>query len=726
MEIGGLALASASAAHELLICGLRIYRRIREEKNLTRALREFQMFELEDRQAQVKIDIALAQGVLRSPTIDQEHKDRLERNWKRITDLLVQVDNLIDHMIRNSSWTATRTRHEARDRLLYLGDTRAISNAVQEFQSIVLAVLFGSSSAGSFMREIQSAISARLGASHRHMATRKVEAPQLHHRHRDFQPSSSGYEEPALFLLPPRNLADGLMQAYWDNNWSLYPVIDRCKIEATYESLWTSHNARNYPLIPISVINLCFAIGCYYCELLPPRERKATSDDFFTRAESLYKKTGETISYERVQCLLLFGIYLQSTTSVSKCWMTVGQAIRMAQSLGIHVAQHDRYREAVSHREYQRRTWHGCIWLDRVLSSTLGRPGMIPKWLFNSIPLPSMIDDEFFETQTTGSPFRPDGRPCRMAFVVKAMELYQILDEILVDLYLKTSKDEDIESKLMRILQIDSNLQAWKKSLPEFLHPRANAEADAILKRQAIVLRVRSFLHARILLFRPTVICYCMRDSTAAAATMAGCCTENEPYGSYDDCSLSEVMLAQCVRISFRIARELIETFDHHLNRQTLLGPLPNWWYSILYVYNATMMILVERFLETKDGASPAIESKAERTWNAALRVLKSYGVLADSATRCVAVLEIFLEKLFLRSNNNNNGNGDSRDTDTVTTTPHHLDGYDWDALWAMSNSFGQESSFSDSNLFPLTFDGYILSDLLSSSLEQGFSPADR
>ncbi|OGM48376.1 hypothetical protein ABOM_003368 [Aspergillus bombycis] len=571
--------------------------------------------------------------------------------------------------------------------------------------------VFGSSSAGSFMRQIQSAINARLGVVHANLAAKNEAASQQSHSHLDSQPSSSGYGESALLLLPPRGLADSLMRAYWDNNWSLYPVIDRGKIEPTYESLWTAHTARNYPLIPVTVINLCFAIGCYYCELLPPRERKATSDDFFARAELLYKKTGEALSYERVQCLLLFGIYLQSTTSVSKCWMTVGQAVRMAQSLGIHLTHHDHSRETASQRAYQRRTWHGCVWLDRVLSSTLGRPGMIPKWLFNSIPLPSMIDDEFLDAQTIGSPFRPDGRPCKMAFFVKALELYQILDEILVDLYLKNAKDEGIESKLIRILQIDGKLQAWNKALPEHLHPRHAAEGDEILKRQAIVLRVR-FLHARILLFRQTVISYCMRGSTAAVT--AGCCTENKPDDSSDDFSLSEVMLAQCARISFRIAHELIETFDRHLDRQTLLGPLPNWWYSVLYVYNATMMILVERFLEAKESASDRVESKAERTWHAALRVLKSYGVLADSATRCVAVLEIFLEKLFLSNSNSNNGNNDSTDTAAVATAQRGLDDYDWDAMWAMSNSFGQEFSLSDSNLFPFTFDDFILSDLLS------------
>lgn len=123
-------------------------------------------------------------------------------------------------------------------------------------------------------------------------------------------------------------------------------------------------------------------------------------------------------------------------------------------------------------------------------------------------------------------------------------------------------------------------------------------------------------------------------------------------------------------------------------------------------------MILVERSLEGKNGAS-TLESKAERTWNMALGILKSYGVLADSATRCVAVLEIFLEKLSRCSDDNGNDNTDSRHMATITTTQQGLDIYDWDALWAMSSTFGQESAFSDPNSFPFNSDDFILSDML-------------
>lgn len=216
--------------------------------------------------------------------------------------------------------------------------------------------VFGSSSAGSFMRHVQTAIDSRLNPPEGTTLTRG--------RSPGDRKAHSSYQDSSLFMLPPRGLADGLMQAYWDHDWALYPIIRRDGVEKTYESLWTS-GPGNYPLILMSIINICFALGSHYCKLLPPTERRAAGDDFFARAERLYKRAGDIPSYARVQYLLLFGIYLQSTSNVFQCWMTVGQAIRMAQSLGVHLPRPASPVESVSDREYKRRIWHGCVWLDR-------------------------------------------------------------------------------------------------------------------------------------------------------------------------------------------------------------------------------------------------------------------------------------------------------------------------------------------------------------------------
>ncbi|SPJ82568.1 uncharacterized protein FTOL_09973 [Fusarium torulosum] len=140
MEVAGIALASASAAHELFQIGVRIYYRIKDKQKLTLVLREFQMFDLTDERDRLRLEIQRAQTALKSPTVEKEHKNRLEQRWKRIVELLFEIDCHIDTMIANPSLMATRARHKARDELLHLGGTMAISTALRDFRDDISVI----------------------------------------------------------------------------------------------------------------------------------------------------------------------------------------------------------------------------------------------------------------------------------------------------------------------------------------------------------------------------------------------------------------------------------------------------------------------------------------------------------------------------------------------------------------------------------------------------------
>ncbi|RAL13334.1 fungal specific transcription factor domain-containing protein [Aspergillus homomorphus CBS 101889] len=501
---------------------------------------------------------------------------------------------------------------------------------------------FGSSSAGTFMKLIQAAVK---GTDHSAEQPLQDDPARVAVPHSLDEPPVSSYGEPSLMVLPARDLADCLIQAYWECEWSLYPIVDRPKIEAVYQTAWDAGGPHCSPTT-LSLINLCFALGCAYSSLIPPKDRKIMSQDFFTRAEALYHRIQYIPSLEKVQCLLLFSIYLQSTDHVFRCWMAVGEAIRMAQSLGIYQDRPASSREPAAYRENKRRTWHGCVWLDRVMSATLGRPGMIPKWLFNSVPLPAMIDDEFLDVQTTSSAIRPDGKPCTLAFTVKAFELYQLFDDILHKIYLSSTGGEDFENKLIPALDFDREIQAWEDSLPSHLHYHSSTTRDGLIDRQATILRIR-LLHMRTVSLRPALIRHCKPG--APTYTMK----PQIPTRSF----LSEVMYSESSRMCFQFAHELINLFDAKLDAETMTGPLPSWWYSVLYVYTAATVILVERFLETKESI-PRQRSNAVRAWDTAVRILQSYSVVADSATKCLVALEALSETLCCDQQGDTAGSG--------------------------------------------------------------------
>jgi len=78
-----------------------------------------------------------------------------------------------------------------------------------------------------------------------------------------------------------------------------------------------------------------------------------------------------------VQFLLLTGQYLQGTQRSVEAWTVHGLAVKGALQLGLHsTAASSRF--APLDQEFRKRTWFGCVVLDRTLSMTFGRPSAIP------------------------------------------------------------------------------------------------------------------------------------------------------------------------------------------------------------------------------------------------------------------------------------------------------------------------------------------------------------
>lgn len=222
---------------------------------------------------------------------------------------------------------------------------------------------FGSSSAGSFMRQMQHAIDSKMGVSSkgadfdmtgRSRSGRPVAKATL--------PRKSAIE----YVLPPRKTADELADAYWELVYPLYPFLDRLSFETAYESIWTGANTTTDECILLSTMNVIFALGAQVSGIVQPEERRDKAQIYFNRAENLRcNSPWDDGSVESVSCLLLMGIYLQSANIPQRCWMVVGHAIRIAQSLGLHLPERNAPIRSRREEEVARRIWHGCILMDR-------------------------------------------------------------------------------------------------------------------------------------------------------------------------------------------------------------------------------------------------------------------------------------------------------------------------------------------------------------------------
>lgn len=134
---------------------------------------------------------------------------------------------------------------------------------------------------------------------------------------------------------------------------------------------------------------------------------------------------------------------------------------------------------------------------------TFGRPAMISKASYGSVPLPATVDEEYISATSNAEVAQPANRPSMMAFYSKSLELYEIMNDVLLSLYKPVPEDslEDIHDFYFNketnegertIFELDRALTRWARSLPPHLSKASPpASQNPIFHRQSIVLRAR-------------------------------------------------------------------------------------------------------------------------------------------------------------------------------------------------------------------------------------------
>jgi hypothetical protein len=140
---------------------------------------------------------------------------------------------------------------------------------------------------------------------------------------------------------------------------------------------------------------------------------------------------------------------------------------------------------------------------------TFGRPAMISKASSGAVPLPAAVDDDYIPSGSIKEVFQPPDRPSMMAFYAKSLELYEIMNDVLISLYKPISDDngEDIHDFYFdnsasegerTIFELDRSLTRWTRSLPPHLREDSSVSANAVFCRQSIVLRARFVIYTNV------------------------------------------------------------------------------------------------------------------------------------------------------------------------------------------------------------------------------------
>ncbi|GLA81450.1 hypothetical protein AtubIFM56815_005101 [Aspergillus tubingensis] len=337
--------------------------------------------------------------------------------------------------------------------------------------------------------------------------------------------SRQNFEGPEInaFTLPTRRMADNFMSCFWNFTHPIFPILHKPTFVISYDSLWVpptesfsgSVCGKAEDPIFLSTMNIVFAIGCQFSDLVAPGKRTSLADQFYQRSRALYDIDAlDSASLLTVQMLLLTGLYLQSTKYASRCWHMVGLAIRTAQDIGIHI-EHTRPSKTQLEREMRRRVWHNCVILDRLLALTFGRPNMISS--NSAVPPPLIIDDEYLLQDGEG--IQRSQSQSSMEFFVCSIQLFEILNGIMSRIYRCESINhsnggaEELwwsRGCLEDVLKLNSALDEWRDTIPNNLRLESAMEARTDPRSDTAVLQAKvlysRFLYIRILLLRPTLL----------------------------------------------------------------------------------------------------------------------------------------------------------------------------------------------------------------------------
>ncbi|OGM51099.1 hypothetical protein ABOM_000172 [Aspergillus bombycis] len=389
-----------------------------------------------------------------------------------------------------------------------------------------------------------------------------------------------------IFALPSTNEMTELVQKFFFEIGILFPFIYPVTFLETY-----SHLLKNGCLSVsrkwLALLNLIFAM--VKLSVMPNQQFNATyvaqSDTCYQRALELYGEqmfNGENI--EDVQFLLLLGQYLHGRHKPGQAWTVHTLAVKAAFKLGLHSQNALRDMPALA-KEARKRTWYGCVMIDRLLSMTLGRPAAIPD-CYVKLELPAnheCIDTSAIMDNTTADL----SVSCLNCTIALYRQLSNIID-ILFDHNLDSGTSLSINEIISHISSMEDNLCVWQILLPHGLtilaatglrdeqqEPITNAE---FFSRKFSVMISLRYYSIRTLLHRPTLASMIQTDRQTV-----------DKHGSEALPLVGLHSLEICTESAIATI-DMIYELVHATDWRTKL--LEAWWFSLHYVFNAALTII--------------------------------------------------------------------------------------------------------------------------------------
>ncbi|CAG8005877.1 unnamed protein product [Penicillium salamii] len=259
------------------------------------------------------------------------------------------------------------------------------------------------------------------------------------------------------FLLPPKQLCDELVEAYFKWVAPVVPIINKSRFMRHYR------DPKNPPsLLLLQAILLAGSRVCTNQQLMDANgSTTPAAMTFYKRAKALYDANYEDDRVTIVQALVLLGWYWEGPEDVTKnvfYWTRVAMVV--AQGSGMH-----RSVEMSQLNKPDKRLWKRIWWTlftrDRSVAVALGRPIGINT---DDSDVEMVTEDDFIEDELD-TPAEYPADPVHVQFFLQYVKLCEIMGLVLSQQYSVASKSRRMNA--MDLTHSDMALADWLQNCPK-------------------------------------------------------------------------------------------------------------------------------------------------------------------------------------------------------------------------------------------------------------------
>ncbi|KAF2222735.1 fungal-specific transcription factor domain-containing protein [Elsinoe ampelina] len=374
---------------------------------------------------------------------------------------------------------------------------------------------------------------------------------------------------------------------------------------------YTNEDHRFFPLLYSAL-----AVGSVYGGEEYPTYDMAIDKGFkYFKAARQMMDIADIRDMTSIQAVIFMILFLQSSAKLSQCYSYIGVALRAAIRMGLHRSLPQKRFNPLE-LETRKRVFWTIRKLDVYIGAMLGLPPSLTDEDIDQED-PAEVDDECITVE--GIKAMPPGSVTVMTAFNQHTRLLKILSKIVHRVYPIHVRSADgpmaksYTVSFSTIKEIESEMEAWKASLPQGLDPSHNE--PKLLRAQASLRATYAF--NQVLLYRP-FLHFVAADKRAQQA-------DQRAYA--------------CAASYINVSRNLIQLCDQMKKRGSINGAL---WFTV-YLTFFSILSLVYFAAENPD--NPTTQELMKDALNGKA-ILASAAKRTMSADRCTATLDIIFSRL--------------------------------------------------------------------------------